>query len=80
MKCTDCEAYGRGQPEICKACRKMRAESDWKWEIDTARRFVRCPECGHALSISLWCYSLPYRFCAWCGKQMAHGEQIGMDI
>ena len=80
MKCTECIAYFREQPEICTACKKMQKESEWDWEIDTGNRRVRCPECGHALSIGLWCYSMPYRFCAWCGKQMVYGEQISLDI
>ena len=80
MKCSDCEAYNRQQPEICTACKKMRAESEWEWEIDTAARYVRCPDCKHALRIGLWCYELPYRYCAWCGRRMVEGEQLAMEI
>lgn len=80
MNCKECLAYHREQPEICEACRKMQLESNWNWEIDTGNRFVRCPDCKHALSIGLWCYKLPYRYCAWCGKKMAIGEQIMMDL
>ena len=70
MRCTDCAAKDREQPEICEACRRMQRESLWQWEIDTGHRFVRCPKCQHALSVSLWCYELPYRYCAWCGEKM----------
>lgn len=78
MNCSNCVAKGR--ESICEACKRMRAESRWIWEIDTGNRHVRCPECNHALSISLWCYELPYRYCAWCGKQMVNGEQLKMEI
>lgn len=80
MKCTDCRAHDREQPEICQACKKMQAETEWNWEIDTGVRYVRCPDCKHAFSLSLWCYSMPYRFCAWCGKKMIVSEQQSMEV
>ena len=80
MKCTDCIAYGRKQPEICAACRRMQEESDWLWEIDTGNRMLRCPNCDHGFPFHLWWYSNPYRFCPWCGKRRVQGEQLEMEI
>lgn len=82
MNCADCIAYHRRkeQPEICTACRRMQAESDWKWEIDTGNRILRCPDCGHALTFGLWWYSNPYRYCPWCGKRRVQAEQMEMEM
>jgi len=80
VKCSDCVGYYREQPEICVACKKMRAESDWQMEIDTGNRMLRCPDCEHGYPLHIWQYSNPYRYCPWCGKQRVHGEQIKMEI
>ena len=76
MNCSMC-LDGRSK-EACEACKRMQAESDWKWEIDNGCRLIRCPYCDHALVLGAYVYKNWHRFCSYCGKQLIRGEQIGL--
>lgn len=78
LKCSDCCDGKSGA--LCTACKAMRAESKWIWELDNGCRRIRCPECGFAQTFGAWRYENPFNFCAGCGERMKLGEQTRMDI
>ena len=80
MNCRECGHYWDEQKVMCEACRKMRAGSLWKWEIDNSNRMIRCPDCGGGLVFGYYQYTNPYKFCPYCGKQMIVQEQMEMDL
>ena len=77
MRCNDC--LSPHTPEMCGACRQMREESLWNWELDNGQRICRCPECGRGNLIGVYHYHNPYRYCPWCGEKMYLGEQMSME-
>lgn len=76
MNCKDCCVNER--TDICEACKRMQAEGEWKWEIDTGNRMIRCPYCDHGFPIGFYEYKNWHRFCSYCGKQLIKGEQTSM--
>ena len=78
MNCKEC--YLRDRKTHCESCKRMQAEGGWLWEIDNGNRIIRCPYCGHGFPISAFAYENWHRYCAYCGKQLIHGEQIKMEV
>lgn len=78
MNCKEC--YHNGYKAMCDACKQMRKEGRWKWEIDNGNRVIRCPDCGGGLSFGAYFYENPYNFCPYCGNRMITHKQMELDV
>ena len=47
---------------------------EWEYDEDTGHVMCRCPVCSGRMSISLYTYRNPYKFCPYCGEVLAEGK------
>lgn len=80
MKCKECHNHHRkGDPKwgrICEDCERMQKAGDWLWEIDNGMRMAKCPGCGGRMTIDIYAYWNPYRFCPYCGRLNQQQETL----
>ena len=47
---------------------------EWEYDEDTGMVMCRCPVCEGRLTIHLYTYRNPYKYCQYCGERLAEGR------
>lgn len=46
----------------------------WEYDEDCGCVMCRCPKCSRRMTISLYQYKNPYKFCPYCGQALTEGK------
>ena len=47
---------------------------EWEYDEDTGMVMCRCPVCEGRLTIHLYTYRNPYKYCPYCGERLQEGK------
>lgn len=48
---------------------------EWIYEEDTGEVMCKCPECEGRMTIDVYTYWNPYRFCPYCGTELDEARE-----
>jgi hypothetical protein len=48
----------------------------WEYDEDCGSIMCRCPDCGGRMSIGIYTYWNPYKYCPYCGMELAEGALV----
>ncbi len=51
-------------------------KNEWQYDEDNGHVMCRCPKCEGRLIIDAYTYFNPYRYCPYCGMELAEGNLV----